>query len=181
MNWINHLLLSYGFASGREFLLSIFPSFKYGTSSISIPISFVFGLVSTWLGISPCIVLVMFAAVLVETVTGIRASKKQGEPFESFKFSRCVIKVALWVFLFFMFHQFALDAEAKAGHWVWALSGFLFDVLHATTMVYFVVEYGTSILENLAVLDGKPKESLIIAITDSFKSIVSNFKRKTEK
>lgn len=181
MNWFNQLLLSYGFSSCRDFLLSVFPSFKYGTSTISIIVSAILGLLSTWLGISPCIIMVMLAAVLVETMTGIRASKKQGEPFESFKFSRCVIKVALWVFLFFMFHQFSLDAETKVGHWVWALAGFLFDVLHATTMVYFVVEYGTSILENLAVLDGKPKDSLIVAITDGFKSIVSSFKHKTEK
>ena len=97
----------------------------------------------------------MFIIVIVETVTGIKASKKKGISFESFRFSRCIIKVFVWAFLFFMFHSFAADLDSKEG-WVFAIGGVLIDVLHVTTMVYFCIEYGTSILENLAVLDGKP-------------------------
>ena len=52
----------------------------------------------------------------------------------------------------------------------------MFEVLHVATMFYFVIEYGTSILENLAVLDGKPKESLVVAFGAMFESLVSKLK-----
>lgn len=173
---INRFLETYGFDGVKGFFLSLFPSFKYDTAAVTIPASVVLAVISELLGVSPFIVVVMFLAVLVETVTGIRASKKQGGHFESFKFSRCVIKVFVWVFLFFMFHSFSKDMGTHPGNWIYQCGVWVFDVLHVTTMIYFVIEYATSILENLAVLDDKPKETLVMAIGQVFDSVVSKFK-----
>ena len=60
--------------------------------------------------------------------------------------------------------------------WVFLLGVIFFDVIHVATMVYFCIEYGTSILENLAVIDGKPKETLIVAMSDVWTSLISKFK-----
>lgn len=173
---INRFFATYGFDGIKGFLLSLFPSFKYGTQELTLSLSVALAVISEALGISPIIILVMFMAVIIETMTGIRASKKQGGHFESFKFSRCIIKVFVWVFLFFIFHSFAKDMQTKSDNWIYLCGVWVFDILNVTTMIYFVIEYVTSILENLAVLDGKPKETLVVAISQIFDSMVSRFK-----
>ncbi len=176
--YINRLLATYGFVGIQDFLLSLFPSFKYGVQGYTLSLSAVVAVVSELLGMSPMLVLVMLVAVIVETTTGISASKKMGGHFESFKFSRCVFKVFVWVLLFFIFHCFAQDMAHHENSWIYQCGVWIFDVLHVTTMVYFVIEYVTSILENLAVLDGKPKEALVVALTDLFDSMLNRFKNK---
>lgn len=176
MTLINRFLATYGFSGIKDFLLSLFPSFKYGMQDYTLSFSVLLAVISEVLGMSPFIVLVMFMAVIIETMTGIRASKKQGGHFESFKFSRCIIKVFVWVFLFFMFHSFSKDMQTRSDNWIYFFGVLVFDVLHVTTMIYFVIEYVTSILENLAVLDGKPKESLVMAMSGMFNSFVSKVK-----
>ena len=165
----------------RCFCLSLFPSFKYGTQTSSLTASAVLGAVSEFLGLTPVLVVVMFLAVLVETLTGTKASLKRGEPFESWKFSRCVLKVMVWVFLLFMFHQFSRELGGRIG-WVFAMGGVMFQVIQVMTMVYFCIEYATSILENLAVLDGKPKtvyvERLKVFFCGFMDYLMSVFKTK---
>lgn len=173
---INQFLQTYGFDGIKGFLLSLFPSFKYGIAGQTISISAVFGVVASWLGMSPFLIPVMLMAVLVETWTGFKASKKQGGHFESVKFSRCVIKVFIWVFLFFVFHSFAMDMHSHEDNWIYLVGAFVLDAIHVTAMVYFVMEYTVSILENLAVLDGKPKETLVVAIGAMFDSMVDKLK-----
>lgn len=169
---LRRFLWSYGFRDVRCFCLSLFPSFKYGTQTASLCTSAVLGAVSEFLGLTPALVVVMFVAVVVETLTGTRASLKRGEPFESWKFSRCVLKVMVWVFLLFMFHRFSLDLQGRSG-WVFASGGVMFEVIQVVTMVYFCIEYATSILENMAVLDGKPKTQYVERLKEMFGSFVS--------
>lgn len=172
---INRFLETYGFDGIKGFLLSLFPSFKYGVAGQTLSASAVLGFVSNLLGMSPFMIPVMFMAVVIETWSGIKASKKQGGHFESIKFSRCVIKVFIWISLFFMFHCFAMDMQTHED-WVHMTGFYVFEVLHVATMVYFVIEYGTSILENLAVLDGKPKEALVVAFGTMFEHFIQKMK-----
>ncbi|MBQ9641528.1 MAG: phage holin family protein [Bacteroidaceae bacterium] len=168
---LKRFLGSYGFGDMRCFCLSLFPSFKYGTQTASLTASAVLGAVSEFLGLTPALVVVMFVAVLVETLTGTRASLKRGEPFESWKFSRCVLKVMVWVFLLFMFHRFSRELCVRDG-WVFVCGGVLFQVIQVMTMVYFCIEYATSIMENLAMLDGKPKTVYVERLKDVFVGFV---------
>ena len=172
---INRFLDTYGFDGLKGFLLSLFPSFKYGVAGQTLSVSAILGFISSLLGISAFLIPVMFVAVVIETWTGIKASKKQGIPFESIRFSRCVIKVFIWVSLFFMFHSFAMDMQTH-DDWVHVAGFYFFEILHVATMMYFVIEYSTSILENLAVLDGKPKETLVVAFGAMFDNFISKMK-----
>ncbi|MEG1861001.1 MAG: phage holin family protein [Bacteroidaceae bacterium] len=176
MNYLRWFLCSYGFDSPREFWLSVFPSFKYNTQGIAFSLSVAVAVVSEFLGLSPLIVAAMFAGVVVETITGIRASGILKQPFESFRFSRCVIKVFIWCFLFFLLHCFSKEMTGREG-WMFSVGRMMFDVMYVTTMIYFCVEYVTSILENLAVIDGKPKDTLINAMKDAFEVMFDNLKR----
>lgn len=45
-------------------------------------------------------------------------------------------------------------------------------------MMWFVIEHLISILENLAVIDGKPKEALVSKLEDCWDDITKVFKRK---
>ena len=172
---INRFLETYGFDGCKGFLLSLFPSFKYGVAGQTLSVSAILGFISSLLGISVFLIPVMFVAIVIETWTGVKASKKQGIPFESYRFSRCVIKVFIWVSLFFMFHSFAMDMQTH-DDWVHVAGFYFFEILHVATMMYFVIEYSTSILENLAVLDGKPKEALVVAFGAMFDNFISKMK-----
>lgn len=177
---INRLLQSYGYDSVRELLLSMSPSFKYGRGGEAVGVSAIVAWFANLLGFTPLIVVAMFLAVIIESITGVKASRTQGLPFESWRFSRCVLKVCIWVALFFMFNAFRTDAEARSGL-LWALAVTIYTLMQITTMVYFVVEYATSIAENMAILDGKPKDAYVKGIREMFVNIIKSFNRRFEK
>ena len=172
---IDRFLLTYGFDGEKGFALSLFPSFKYGNQAPVITSSIILGAFGQWMGFTPALVLVMFIIILIEMISGIWASKKQGHTFESFKFSRLIIKLFIWVSLFFMFHNFSASMAAKPGL-VFSMGVLVFDICTVMTMVFFCIEYATSILENLAVIDGKPKATFINAIGSIFTALINLFK-----
>lgn len=177
-NYLHWLCGTYGFENGKEFLLSVCPSFKYDIQSVTIPLSIVTGIITSILGIGPILAFAMFIAILVETWTGIKASlAKRKESFDSFKFSRCVIKICVWLTIIFIVHSFSMDCAAHTG-WMYALGSYFFDFVKLAVLTYFLVEYMTSILENLSVIDGKPKDALITAIKERWLSIIDLLKKK---
>ena len=177
LQYITKFLHSYDYASIKDFSLSLCPSFKYNLQMPSIVISSVLAFLSKYLGIGPVIVLAMFVAVVVETVTGIQASRKLGKPFESFRFSRCVIKVAIWMVLVYIANSFSLECEARNG-WINQIGAVFFDIVRLFILIYFVIEYVISILENLAVIDGKEKTAFTDALHDLWSTVVDLFKNK---
>lgn len=179
-NYLHWFVGTYGFSNSKEFLLSLCPSFRYNIQSVTIPFSLLTGLCSAVFGIGPVVVFAMFVAVLVETFTGLKASHKRGEPFESYKFSRCIIKVAVWLTLVFILNSFARDMDARES-WLYSVGSFFFDSAKLAVLTYFCVEYVTSILENLSVIDGKPKDALISAIKDKWSVMINLLKNKNEK
>jgi len=174
-NKMIRIISAYGFDSFKSLALSLFPSFKYGSQTPAITISATTAVVAQVLGFSPLIVAVMLVAVVVETYTGITASRKKGEHFESWKFSRCIFKLGVWVALFFIMHSFALEMGNFDGI-PYRVAEWVFNAFHILLMVYFCIENATSILENLAVIDGKPKTEYIEAMLSLWKVLVENLK-----
>lgn len=166
----NKILGSYGFDGMAQLAESMIPTSRYGMSACSVAASVGIGAVTNWLGISPLIVVAMFLVVIVEMITGIRASKAEGRKFESFRFSRGILKICVWCIIFFVFHAFAIEMSRFQG-WVYVIATSMFEILHASAMVWFVIENTTSILENQAVIDGRDKTEYI----DAVKSIWSRF------
>lgn len=158
MGFFNKFLISYGYDSGRALMQSVFPSSKYIGMGHSFALSSFWGLACSVLGVWPVLLIAMVLIMLVELVTGIVASHKREEQFESCKFSRFVLKLCIWFVLFVacqMFKWFA--AQYDAGSLTWLVGAWFFDVLTVILMVAFVVENTVSILENLACIDGKDK------------------------
>ncbi len=177
MNIFVKFLLSYGYNSPRELFESMFPTWKYHLQTLSLILSAISGGLSYLFGFGPVLGVAMLIAVLVEVVTGIIASRKLGSKFESFRFSRCILKLGLWALLFFIIHQFENEYESKT-HILDIAAYIFFKIVFLGTITMFLVEYATSILENMAVIDGKPKTHLIEVIQSSWKELTNIFKKE---
>lgn len=169
LNSIRRFLSTYGWVSNKEFMLSLFPSAKYGMIGGSVSLSAISALFVHYLGISPALIPAIAIIIVTEIWTGIRASAKQGKAFESFKFSRCVIKIAIWFVLFHCAQSFRNEFESPST-FVEQLGFLFFDVLKLLFMILFVIENTTSIMENEAVLDGKDKSAYIEYVKELFKT-----------
>lgn len=158
MVFINKFLFSYGYGSVTALMQSMFPSTKYVGVGQSLALSSFWGLVCSWLGLWPMLALAMLTVMAVELVSGIVASHVRKEHFESAKFSRFMLKLCIWFMLFVscqMFKGFASEYDACS--LAWLVGAWFFDVLTVMLMVAFVVEHATSIMENMACIDGKDK------------------------
>ena len=175
--YITRFLYGYGYNTITEFFHSLCPSFKYQMQTQTLSLSAFFAVVGHYLGITPFIAVAMVVAVLVETLTGIRASEKRGIKFESFRFSRCIIKVFIWMVLIFVTNCFLLECEIRDG-WIDKVGETFFGFVRLLILVYFLVEYIVSILENLAILDGKDKTEFIDALKELYKSFSHSIARK---
>lgn len=173
---IQRFLTTYGWASNKEFMLSLFPSVKYGTMGGSISFAAVSAFFVQYLGISPALIPALVIILATELWTGIRASlKKKNEKFESGKFSRFVIKLCVWMVLFYTAHSF-MNEYREQETLVQILAFTFFEVLKVFLMSLFLVENITSILENLAVLDGKPKATYVDKTKELFNAFFKTLK-----
>ena len=120
----------------------------------------------------------MLVAIATEMRTGIRASRRQGIPFESFRFSRCIIKLSIWLAIIYIVHAFYKECLLQEEFIYHTIGAFFFSVVKFFVMTWFCVEHLTSILENLAVIDGKPKDELINKVSDLWGGLAEQIKRK---
>ena len=167
---------TYAYSDVKEFLLSLFPSYKYQLHNLTLILSVFSALINMFFGIGPIIAFAMIVAILAETWTGLKASFIRKEKYSSHKFSRCVIKVAVWYTLLFITNSFAVDFGARDGVFSYVTSLF-FDFIRVMILSFFAIEYVTSILENLAVIDGKPKDALISVISEYWSSLISKMRK----
>ncbi len=172
---IQRFLTTYGWVSNKEFMLSMFPSAKYGTVGGSVSFAAVSTFFVQYLGISPALVPCLVVVIATELCTGILASHKRKEPFESSKFSRFAIKLCVWMVLFYTSHSF-MNEYSERETLVQVMAYTFFEVLKVFLMSSFVIENTTSILENLAVLDGKPKDAYITKTKELFNAFFKTLK-----
>lgn len=175
---LSKYLSTYGYDSISDFLLSVAPSFKYGLQVPAISLSAVAAFVSQWLGLTPFLAVAMLVAIATEMRTGIRASRRQGIPFESFRFSRCIIKLSIWLTLIYVIHAFYKECLLQDEFLYNKVGALFFSVVKFFVMSWFCVEHLTSILENLAVIDGKPKDELINKVSSLWGEVAEQIKRK---
>ena len=176
-NYITRFLAAYEYNSFEEFVLSIFPTFKYHLQWLMLLISATSGTMNYFFGMKPALAFAMAVAVIIEVYTGIKASKKEGKKFESFKFSRCVIKIGIWLLILYIIHAFEKEYESRTNLIQMAAYAF-FNFVYVVALTGFLVEYITSILENVAVLQNKPKTQLIEVIQGGWTNLVESIKIK---
>ena len=72
---------------------------------------------------------------------------------------------------------------SKAGaedSFIMLLATLFFSIVKVFVMTWFCVEHVTSILENLAVIDGKPKDTLIRQVGMLWVTVTDKFKKKVD-
>lgn len=179
-NYFIKFLAVYDWNTFEEFFLSIFPSYKYQLQGAVLSVSLLSGIINYLFGVTPALAIAMFVAIVIEVITGIRASNRQGKKFESFRFSRCVIKIAIWLAILYIIHAFQREFE-NSTNWInMAAEGF-FNFTFIVCLTGFLVEYVTSILENVSVLKGKEKTAIINAISGGWQNLLSFIKPKANK
>lgn len=171
---------TYGYDNLKEFFLSIAPSFKYNLQLPAISLSAITAIITEWIGITLFLAMAMLVAIVAEMWTGIRASKAQGIDFESFRFSRCIIKLCIWLIIIYIIHSFYRECQAGEQNFIKILSAIFFSIVKVFIMTWFCIEHVTSILENLAIIDGKPKDSLIAKVEALWMTVTDKFKRKVD-
>lgn len=176
-DWFYKMLASYDYDSFTNFFQSIAPSFKYCITRQLLFVSCTFpGLawlsafipqIPLALGIQTAALVSMLLAFVVELVSGIVASRIRKEPFSSFRLSRFTLKVFIYLVLIAIPYHWSQNYAAK-GETVMAVC---FDWLQNFLIIHIAQENIVSILENLAVIDGKDKTAWINKIKDKITSL----------
>lgn len=153
------MLKSFHFETSTEFLQSLLPAFKYDMLLMTIGFSAVISGIEIFTGLNIYGVLGLGLAFIVELISGIMASRKRNEPFQSSKLSRFTLKAACYMLVIGISHLMYLSYEEKN-----TLAASVFEWLNTFFIVEVVTELLFSILENMAVLTGRNKDHWITKI-----------------
>ena len=143
--FIDKFLYSYGYDSVGALVESVFPSTKYVGYGQSAALSSVLGCVCSVLGVWPVLAVAMILIMLIELVSGVCASHKRKEHFESSKFSRFLLKLCIWFVLFMSCQVFAFFASHYDEHSLAWLGGA--PRTNVTTRTIHVINTNTTFLK----------------------------------
>lgn len=163
-------LQHFGYSDGGELMRSLIPTLKYPSthlpsiviSIISVPVIKIFGLDEIAMG-TLCLVF------LLELISGIWASRKRGEPFESWKFSRFSFKCFYYLAIIALTYRMAESYKARHKE----LGVVIFDFMHLFFVVQITLENIVSIAENYSVISGKPKQHWINKLVEKVNQFFS--------
>jgi len=150
---ITNILDGFEYLSITEFAHSLVPTVKYNLMAMVLILSAGLGWVDKIFGLSAlavgALVLVMFA----ELGSGIYASHVKKEEFSSKRLSRFGVKIACYLILISVPYILYDSAHAHGN----TVAAYLFEWMHTFLMIQVVAENIISILENVAVIQGKDK------------------------
>jgi hypothetical protein len=152
-NYFNYLLSGFEFNSVGDFFHSLIPTVKYNLLFmlvVSIPLSTI---IDRLFGLDALAIGALVVAMTVELISGIYASHIQKIEFSSKRLSRFSIKTACYLILISIPYLFASSYKHHGNE----TAAQVFDWLHVFLVTQIVLEHILSILENLAVIQGKPK------------------------
>lgn len=154
MKAIVSILQGYQYEGTADFFRSLFPSFKYTYTAQLLCISSVAASVELLFGFKMWTFVAFVIAAVTELVSGIYASVwVRKEKLESGKFSRFAFKLILMLTGLYIVRAFNIEWDGRND-----LIHSAFDWLYSFLFVYGALEYLISIMENKAVIEGKPKD-----------------------
>lgn len=159
---LNYIVETFGFTDWADYANSAFHGKQMGLFlSGSLMVSTLNAAIRDYLGLKPVLVCAIILLLVLELATGLMTIKrKEGEKFESKKFSRFSLKAFMWsawIFIAYSFRDQFIDTNLAAFE--------LFDWIHTGLLVYMFLEYLISVDENVAKITGKPNTFLTIVIT----------------
>jgi len=127
--------------------------------ALTIPIAGISAFVETYFGMRLVTIIAFLVLMTLELVSGLFASVLLKKKIESKKLSRFGFKVATWMILFFVINSIRLQFKEDG-----PLIATVFDWIFNVILSYVALEYLVSVLENYAVITGKPQSKIIMAL-----------------
>lgn len=169
MNWLEKLLVSFGYKGWAEYFASLYPSIKYDYMPLlTVSLAGLSGLIVKLFGLDAYAFIALLLAFLFDIATGLLKSIKSHEKIESFKLSRFSFKLGYYLLSIALFHLLSVSFENQEK----SLAADVMGWLYATTIILIVLENTISIAENIAVLDGKNKEHWIYKVQEKIHKLL---------
>jgi hypothetical protein len=169
MSHITRLLKTFDYHNAHAFALSLVPSCKYGAINTLLVLSAVSVSVDKIFGLDAAVFVALLIAFMAEVVTGIWASVGvRKEKISSIKISRFTVKTCCYLIVIALTH---LMATSYFDHHKY-IPGWAFDWMNVFITAHITYENIVSILENLAVIDGKDKSAWIDKIQEKFNDLL---------
>lgn len=165
---ITKILAGFEYYSVSDFIQSLLPTLKYQTLLMTFTASALVSFVETVFGITWMAFISFFLVMVFELLSGTYASNIQGIPFSSSKLSRFTFKVACYMVLISVPYIFYINYKTQGN----VTASFIFEWLHIFLVVQIIIENILSIIENIAVIQGKPKSFWVDKIKEKVNAIL---------
>lgn len=165
-NPIVDLLKSFEFDSYADFFRSLAPSMKYQLTFLLFWNSAITTALQQITGLEAMAVISFAVIMLAELVSGLKASQVKKVPFTSMRFSRFLFKLFYYIALLFFTNQMYSHYNAVGK----VVPKEIFDWIHTYLVLHIGGENIISILENIGVIEGKPKAFYLDKIKDKLSS-----------
>lgn len=167
MEQLTRLLKTYDYHSLQAFLWSLAPSGKYKWTAAILIMSSLWGSIDKVFGLDQEAFVALVVIFITELVSGIWAAIVRGEPISSIKLSRFGLKVVCYLIMIAVSYSFAQNFEIHKKY----AAAWAFDWLNTVLVAQVGFENTISILENIAHINGKAKDAIVVKITEKFKNI----------
>lgn len=161
------LLKDYQYDSPGELFCSLFPSFRYNLPIAVTTVSFFSSLAQVFFGLSFPAVVGFGVIMIVELLSGIIASRTRKEQFDSGRLKRFGFRFGLYFVLISVPYLFESSLRERGSD----LAAGAFQWIQVFLIVQIVFENTISILENIAVIDGKDKSAIVNKIKAKLESL----------
>ena len=146
MNLLNILFVQFGYEDFNTFVNSAFhPKTGLLAVTISSSLATLGYYFENFLGFEPVIGMVMVGLFITELSTGIKASIREGNKFESQKFGRAFIKMIIYVLMIGFANILATGMEVKS---IFGLEFNYYEWLHYAFLNYVLINLFISNVEN---------------------------------
>jgi len=162
------LLRGFEYNSVSEWACSMFPSAKYSSTSLLVSVSIVGAGVEKVFGIDDLAMAAFLLIMIVELVSGITASSIKKEKFSSSRLSRFGFKFFYYLVLISV--PFLLASHYRNHDQT--VTAVIYEWVQTFLIMQIFFENMISILENIAVIDGKDKTHIIQKIRAKLNSLI---------
>ncbi|WP_437918438.1 phage holin family protein [Sphingobacterium sp. LRF_L2] len=168
-SWFEKLLVTYGYDTLSDFGQSLAPALKYtGVTAMTTIMSAMAVSINRIFGLDSYAFLALLFTLAIELFSGLTASRIRREQLSSMKLSRFGFKVCCYLVLIAVPYLFATSFEFHKK----TLAAAVFDWMHVFLVIQIVLENLVSILENMAVISGKPKTHIINKLTSKIENFL---------
>ena len=161
---LTSILEGFDFESISDLSHSLLPSMKYNTWIMTVLFSFLTSCINQIFGLDVMAITALLIVMLVELYSGIYASHINKVPFSSKRLSRFTLKFACYLVLIAVPHLFGESYRQNNN----STGAIVFEGLHVFLVTQIVLENIISVLENIAVIQGKPKAYWIDKLKEKF-------------